>query len=287
MKQATWEAINRRPAATATRGQHATPFTKPTFTKPLYSTVVTGGHQATSFTNSSHQPTPQPPPFNETATHAKPGQLKEKEALNDGWTYVTRRKVHRHRSERQDRPKLNKHLESLKAQGRCYRCLDRGHIKLQCRNSVKCINCHGYGHISKRCTLMKNQPINTPRTSSTTTKHNPQPLNIQPTPSPQAVPSPTTTLNPPSPTQHRPTMDYENWKTMPMLSPDLLQVKAPELRVFFAPNDNINSQNLSLDRFTIVLLGPRADRVNQLPQRVATTIATTFGCPPEELKSPH
>lgn len=42
-----------------------------------------------------------------------------------------------------------------------------------------------------------------------------------------------------------------------MLSPGLIQGRAPQLRVFFPPNDDLRPSNAILDRATIVLLGPR------------------------------
>lgn len=79
-------------------------------------------------------------------------------------------------------------------------------------------------------------------------------------------------------------MDFENWETAPMLSLDLIQRRASELSIFFPPNDDLQSSNTLLDRSAIVLLGPRAATVSQLPLRIVNAIATTFECHPDEFK---
>lgn len=79
-------------------------------------------------------------------------------------------------------------------------------------------------------------------------------------------------------------MDFENWETISMLSSDLIQARAPPLKIFFPPNDGLCSPNTMLDRSAVVLLGPRAELVNQLSHRIASAIATTFGCNPGEFK---
>ena len=79
-------------------------------------------------------------------------------------------------------------------------------------------------------------------------------------------------------------MDLENWETIPMLGPELVQPCAPQLRVFFPPNDDISSPNTILDRSAVVLLGPGAATVNQLHRRITSVIANTFGCHTEEFK---
>ncbi|KAF3325498.1 hypothetical protein FCM35_KLT10569 [Carex littledalei] len=181
--------------------------------------------------------------------------------IDGGWTKVTKkRRTRAPEKERKPVTLLNKRILTLKAEGRCFKCLERGHTQFQCRNGVKCHHCHGIGHISKICTAARKKPINLQGTE-------PQHLNNITTEQPTAK-----------------EMDLETWETAPMLSPNLIGIRAPELRVFFPPNDNLRSPNTLLHRSAVVLIGPRAAAVPDLHGRIATAVATTFGCHPEEFK---
>ncbi|KAF3323303.1 hypothetical protein FCM35_KLT12034 [Carex littledalei] len=211
--------------------------------KPLYSQVVTGSRPATSQDSPNHltQPsitlTPLPqlpsqqPPIN-AAT--QPRQHKAPDGNDEGWTLVSRRRPYHCSRESRPKPKLSKQLELLKSQGRCYRCLDRGHTQFQCRNSVRCLKCHGIGHLSRHCTSQGNQPI---KTAPPTAPYQRQQNRVNHrgnhhthTPPQQAASIP----QQPAPQQATPTppMDFEHWESLPMLSPDLLH-KNPFGRVVY------------------------------------------------------
>ncbi|KAF3336708.1 hypothetical protein FCM35_KLT19294 [Carex littledalei] len=239
----------------------------------LFQYVVAGQRPISTTVQHLHQIPTQPPAFNETnATGGVQG-------IEEGWTEVTRRRPRGIHTERRIPPKLNKQIELLKAQGRCFRCLDRGHKKLQCRNSIRCIKCRGYGHTSRKCVAPGAPPINP--------AHSPSHSHTIP---PAHTPPVNTNHENPSASIHQPatsqsvTMDLDNWETLPMLSPNTLPARGPPLKVFFPPNDNMRSPNLLLDRSAVVLLGPGADIVGQLPRRIAAAIGTTFGCHPDAFK---
>ncbi|KAF3339330.1 Zinc knuckle [Carex littledalei] len=185
--------------------------------------------------------------------------------IDGGWTKVTRkRRTRAPEKERKPVTLLNKRILTLKAEGRCFKCLDRGHTQFNCRNGVKCHNCHGIGHISKICTAARKKHINL---QGTEPQHLKNRTTEQPTEQPTAK-----------------EMDLETWETAPMLSPNLIGIRAPKLRVFFPPNDNLRSSNALLHRSVVVLIGPRAAAVPDLHGRIATAVATTFGCHPAEFK---
>ncbi|KAF3340854.1 Zinc knuckle [Carex littledalei] len=241
-----------------------------TATTPTYAEIVAMGaaHQPPHLTHelrhpAFHQPTPHARPFNTT------NDCTAETFIDDGWTTVTRKRRTRvPAQERKTAPAPNKHLSTLMAEGRCFKCLERGHTQFQCRNGVKCHNCHAIGHISRRCKETPKTPISALPAQK---QHLPNTVTDQPN---------NTTTQHHTHTQ----MDLENWETAPMLNPDLIGPRAPELRVFFPPNDNIRSPNTLLHRSAVVLIGPRAATVNQFHGRVATAIATIFGCHPEEFK---
>ncbi|KAF3336740.1 hypothetical protein FCM35_KLT19326 [Carex littledalei] len=106
-------------------------------------------------------PTHQARAFNAETFITTPNQLLT-EDNEEGWIKVTRRKTAAPKKESKTAPKLNKYVALLKAQGRCFRCLDHGHTQFQCRNSVKCHKCHGSGHVSRLCTTKLHPPTNIP-----------------------------------------------------------------------------------------------------------------------------
>lgn len=121
------------------------------------------------------------------------------------WIMVTRRKQRNLTPKRNPKPKRSKHTEKLMEENRCFKCLDRGHNQFQCRNGVRCINCKGIGHISKRCTIKK-----TPRT--TTVPHLAQANNLKP---PREKPP----THPNQTTAPIKAMDRQDWETMPLEDP--------------------------------------------------------------------
>ena len=89
---------------------------------------------------------PQPTPPNDQSTNHKPsyaevvacdvGEKLDKTTTNGGWQYV-----HRRRRPTTERRPINPSME-----GRCYRCLARGHQAQSCREPVRCRLCHQAGH---------------------------------------------------------------------------------------------------------------------------------------------
>lgn len=92
-------------------------------TRPLYSQVVIGRRPVPISTEQLHQAAAQPPVFNGTSAN------RGVDDIDECWIKITKRKARRFKTERKIQPKLNKQMELLKASGRCYRCLNRGHTK--------------------------------------------------------------------------------------------------------------------------------------------------------------
>lgn len=201
-KEATLQSIARREAA---------------ITTPTYADILTG---RTAHPKPDHAVTPLSTPQQLTNLN-KPliptATPLIQDPIEEGWTTVTRkRKVRLPKQLKHPAKKLNKHTAALKAEGRCYKCLDRGHTQFQCRNGVKCHNCHGIGHISARCNFRKKEAISTPPAAQAFHHHTEPKSKTPHTPQPTDMP-----------------IDLENWESIPMLSPDLIQNRAPELNVFF------------------------------------------------------
>lgn len=69
-----------------------------------------------------------------------------------GWTLVTRRQRSKHL---QVNTKLNAtfdpHHANLLSQGRCFKCLEKGHKRYQCKALRRCFRCQATDHIAKHC----------------------------------------------------------------------------------------------------------------------------------------
>ncbi|KAF3328930.1 hypothetical protein FCM35_KLT06008 [Carex littledalei] len=68
----------------------------------------------------------------------------------EGWTVVTRKK-HNRQARPQTLKSLAKCKQDLMTQGRCFKCLQKGHRRFQCRGQLKCLKCGHKGHTAGRC----------------------------------------------------------------------------------------------------------------------------------------
>ncbi|KAF3325582.1 Zinc knuckle [Carex littledalei] len=197
LRKAILEGIARRDAHLPTEGQTSYAAAVKGIQEVATPVSTEKPQHQTQARNSLQQPGSQNA-FTVLPTANHPG---EEESIDEGSITVTRRKHCSLEKKRKSAPKLNKHIELLKAQGRCYRCLDRGHTQFQCRNDIRCNNCHGIGHMSRACTVQKNLSTSTPPAFQRTTF--------------------LTKQNPKTETNQY-TMNLDNWETMPMLSPSLI-----------------------------------------------------------------
>ena len=153
----------------------------------------------------------------------------------------------------------------LKAQGRCFKCLEKGHNKNQCRNAFKCHKCQGIGHQSSRCTLLNKSP-----TTNRTTQ--------------QEIKYQTHHKPPPELENKTNTMNLENWETMELISPEYVNVgREDDVRVFMPARADLRPANEALARAAIVMTGPRANE-RTLPHRLAANLAVYFNRHPHDFK---
>ncbi|KAF3321452.1 hypothetical protein FCM35_KLT14705 [Carex littledalei] len=244
------------------------------------------------------------PPQREPATNQDQTLLED----TDGWTVVRKKRLHR--AKPQLTTPLSKCKEELLAQGRCFRCLQKGHRRFECSGIVKCLKCARPGHTASRCDMRSTPP------------RGPQPNVIQPTPAANRgqtrqgiqltgeghneTTTQTPTVHPPkerpinwqqetrfilcTPSKDRlnnqPTMDVlANWETMQMTDPayvqGLIDNRGMDARVFLPTTDSPNDE--FLERAAIVLTGPNHNS-DQLINQLTTKLAHHFHRHPRHFK---
>ncbi|KAF3336577.1 Zinc knuckle [Carex littledalei] len=255
----------------------------PQTTKPSYAAVTANLNtlhrdlQAQQRTQRSQTTQGVPDPTTFTTVNGfpnKPENVRPKSAnINEnilgeeeqGWIKVTRKHKPKDKQPKDSKP-LNPYLKQrqqrLMAQARCFKCLEKGHNKAQCRNVFKCHKCHGLGHQSRQCAQATTIPT-TNRRGQTETKHHNQ---IHHSPIPQ--PENTETTN-----SH---MELQNWETMEMLSLEYINnAREDVVRVFMSSSDTLRPTNEALSRAAVVMTGPNTE-ARTLPYRLAANLGMYF-----------
>ncbi|KAF3341551.1 hypothetical protein FCM35_KLT00189 [Carex littledalei] len=194
------------------------------------------------------------------------------EETEQGWVKVVRKQKTRNKQPKDTIP-LNPYIKKrqlmLMAQGRCFKCLEKGHNKAQCRNIFKCHKCHGVGHRASHC-VRANRTFSTNRAIPQQTNHqnhyNPIPATEQTT-----QPEKTTTK-----------MDFQNWEAMEMLSPEYMNnAREDDVRVFMPADDTLRPTNDALSRAAVVMIGPQVE-ARTIPQRLAANLGMYFNRHPRD-----
>ncbi|KAF3326724.1 hypothetical protein FCM35_KLT08354 [Carex littledalei] len=209
-----------------------------------------------------------------------PPVLETHTAGEQEWIEVRRKRPHK--------PKVNplaslhKCKEELLAQGRCFRCLEKGHRRFQCVGNLKCLKCKKIRHTAGKCTQLlqphqeptqRNINAHLPPAPTQLIKRHQNTKNTNPYKHPEGetqsevVPQKKETrfvlVKSPTPQKKEervqtPAMDpLANWETMRMTDPAYLQGnRVEELRVFLPPRRNLHPSTEFLERSAIVMTGP-------------------------------
>ncbi|KAF3321462.1 Zinc knuckle [Carex littledalei] len=142
---------------------------------------------------------------------------------------------------------LQKTFKAMKKKGRCFKCLEKGHNKSQCKNAFKCHKCQGIGHQARRCTLPNKSPT-TNRTNQRETQHQ------------------THSKPPPDLEKTNNTMNLDNWETVEMISPEYVNVgREDDIQVFMPARTELRPANAALARAAIVMTANLAMYFNRHP----------------------
>lgn len=161
-------------------------------------------------------------------------------------------------------PHLEKKIQIFKGQGKCFRCLERGQIQINCRNSIKCYTCNKHGHTSGRCKekglTNTNRPLHNNKKSPIENRGEHKPHK-----------------NKEQERFERKETNMDNWQTMPMTPTSHLPGARPEQQTVYVPSrEGFHPTNEQLDRAAAVHAGPNVNK-QTLPQRLATTLAAQLG----------
>ncbi|KAF3325376.1 Zinc knuckle [Carex littledalei] len=208
---------------------------------------------------------------------------------NEGWTEVRRKKKSTEpRSTRQD---FSQWRQTLLAQGKCFKCLLKGHRKFECTREIKCHRCNKSGHVSAICkspVRINGEVKRAPTISSNTqplkiNTHIQRPIQQSPLVAPER-PQRETSNN----TKEKPNtgaMDYlANWETMPLIDPQYVGNHRPTYRrVFLTKRDTLAPANEFLERSAIVLTGPNHNTPT-LAYSIVRKMATLFSLNPKHFE---
>lgn len=222
-----------------------------------------------------------------------------------GWTVVTRRKPAK-QVRTQGARLLTKSREDLLAQGRCFRCLEKGHRSFQCRGKLKCLKCGQIGHKAGRCaeqktegaqpTAVKPQPTtilqNTERVKNATEGvkerlNNTEVINAQPI-TPETHPTINQAFVLVTQTQEQ-TKEHEmdmlaDWENMPLTDAAYMQDgRVDDVRVFLPKRNTPNPATEFLDRSAIIMTGPNQNDA-QLIRRITNKLARQFSRHPRQFE---
>lgn len=190
------------------------------------------------------------------------------------------------------------------SQGRCFRCLQRGHRRFQCMGKVKCLKCNGIGHMVGRCARQsqanaegkQGAPASAAQQNLTNRGSNQERVNAQP---PVNHTIKEGQIEPAKETrfvllkreikskeqQTPPKMDpLLNWETMRMTDPSYIQGgQAQEMRVFLKPRKDLLPTNEFLQRSAIVMTGPN-ENDHTLRRTLQQKLAYHFTCHPRNFR---
>lgn len=203
--------------------------------------------------------------------------------IEEGWKVVTRRRrvsTTKRRSTAQKPSNFpNKQHAVLLKQGRCFKCLQRGHKKSSCNAPRRCFNCQSSQHISRHCKASfgrkkfneEDQRLHSHvLNNSKEDKHSRDSIKGSKT----APPSYTTL--PHNIHKHFQMEVPNNWQHVQMRDPDFVNNdRIHELRVFLQPRDALHHVNRFLDRSAIIFTGPHYNESHLAP-RLATALARHF-----------
>ncbi|KAF3328199.1 hypothetical protein FCM35_KLT06805 [Carex littledalei] len=179
---------------------------------------------------------------------------------DNGWTTVNRKK--RYNRPRQEAvSQLSKWNETLLKQGRCFKCLAKGHRSFQCTGKIKCLKCTLTGHTVGSC--KKELPAPTinrgvdrgVKAHQVSIKENNPPKQPHTTPIEQ---TPQTNRQKSTIKEQAPTMDpLANWETMTLNDPRYVNDSRVDGGRVFLPNRvGFAPGNEFLSRSAVVLTGP-------------------------------
>ncbi|KAF3339108.1 Zinc knuckle [Carex littledalei] len=225
----------------------------------------------------------------------------------EGWTVVRRKRPHKPKP--QPSIPLSKCKQELLAQGRCFRCLQKGHRSFECSGLIKCLKCDKPGHTARNCAMRDAPPTGLQPTKEANrgpVQRGTQPIGdrhtsvITPQPPPNERPinrhqetrfilcntkTHSNTDNVP-PSNNQPTMDVlAHWETMQMTDPayvqGLIDNSGMDVKAFLPTTDSPNDE--FLERSAIVLTGPNHND-DQLINRLTTKLAYHFTRHPRHFK---
>ncbi|KAF3340752.1 Zinc knuckle [Carex littledalei] len=261
------------------------------------------------------------------------GQPKKKQGRNEttasetrtdeeqGWVEVRRKRPHKPKTN--PLASLYRCKEELLSQGRCFRCLEKGHRRFQCVGNLRCLKCRKVGHTARNCTQIiqphqetRQRNINAqpppephriikrpPNTETITLPNNPEgethTILVQPQKETSFLLVETHTpqketrfllveTHTPQQTEQRvqtTAMDpLANWETMRMTDPAYLQGnRVQEMRVFLSPRRDLHPSTEFLQRSAIVMTGPNENDL-QLRHKLQHKLAYHFHCHPRQFR---
>ncbi|KAF3341779.1 hypothetical protein FCM35_KLT00417 [Carex littledalei] len=296
-----------------------------TFRRDSYAQVLTTAikrEQVRQQKQVQHQPLRQPVHLHHAGSSSKQQnvstRLTNPDNGDEGWTVVKRKKPIR-QAKPQAPQTLLKCKQELLAQGRCFKCLERGHRRFQCQRQIKCLKCGQTGHTAGRCPphrerrVPSDQPMNGQRQNEGNGRVNEAhptglpytEVNAEPTPTPPLIlqrpiyPQLTLVKATPILTSQQQTQDPQpiqnqliqapmdamaNWETMPLTDPAYMQDgRAEDMRVFLPRRTELTPATEWIDRSAIILTGPNHND-DQLVRRIVHKLATFFSRHPRQFE---
>lgn len=219
----------------------------------------------------------------------------------DGWMLVTRRrrvakpKLNQVNSVNKSNPKLKGHHANLFIPGKCFRCLQKGHKSMNCKNQRRCFNCQGTDHLFKNCnSLSSSNVINSPIEKRNKFMHGNNGKEEEGFQDKETNRQPYGYMKGKMESTHNhPSRHYihklknmatpPNWQNMQMQDSANIQNRVNELRVYLPPREEMAEENQFLVRSAIVFAGPHYNDC-RIPQRLAYALGRFFGIPHQNFR---
>ncbi|KAF3340358.1 Zinc knuckle [Carex littledalei] len=228
-----------------------------------------------------------------TAAHSGFSPNKSKLMDEDGWILITRKRrvAKTINSGYKPKSKLTGHHANLFTLGRCFRCLQRGHKSMNCKDQRCCFNCKGTGHLFRNCkSLASSAGIKSTVNNNNKFMHGNKDEFQQPKEASGHPENPireggrSAQIHAPHPFCKSTNMATPtNWQTMQLQNPANIQNRINELRVYLPPREEMAEENQFLVRAAIVYAGPHYND-RRIPQRLSNALGRFFGVPHQHFR---